>query len=252
MNFSGISSNTFLGKLLRLPLRLLPPGMVMPILQGRMRGMKWVVGSGEHGYWLGWYEYRKRQSFEREIKPNSVFFDIGANVGYFSLLAAKLSKPKGHVYAFEPLPRNIKFIHKHIALNHLAKYISVIEAAVSDKNGSAHFDLGASTAMGHISYQGQLEVQLVSLDELYSKDQIPAPDYIKVDVEGAEYEVLNGARRILQTRRPILFLDTHARSAHDKTVALLQELGYSLECIDGKALPDSKEILAKPMNEFKN
>lgn len=219
----------------------------MPISQGRMRGMKWVVGSGEHGYWLGWYEYRKREAFEREIKPNSVFFDIGANVGYFSLLAAKLSEPKGRVYAFEPLPRNIKFIRKHIALNHLAERISVIEAAVSDKSGSAHFDPGASTAMGHIASKGQLEVQLVSLDDLYSKGQLPVPDYMKVDVEGAEYEVLNGARKILQTERPILFLDTHTRSAHAKTVALLQELDYNLECIDGKALPDSKEILAKPI-----
>ena len=252
MNFSRISSNTCLGKLLRLPLRLLPPGMVMPILQGRMRGMKWVVGSGEHGYWLGWYEYRKRQAFEREIKPNSIFFDIGANVGYFSLLAAKLSEPKGHVYAFEPLPRNIKFIHKHITLNHLAEHISIIEAAVSDKSGGTRFDLGASTAMGHIASQGQLEVQLVSLDELYSRGQIPAPDYMKIDVEGSEFEVLNGAHQILETKRPILFLDTHARSAHDKTVTLLQELDYGLECIDGKALPDSKEILAKPNHKFQN
>ncbi len=59
----------------------------MPIMQGRLRGTKWIVGAGEHGYWLGSYEMNKRLAFEREIAPGTVMYDIGANVGYFSLLA---------------------------------------------------------------------------------------------------------------------------------------------------------------------
>ena len=90
MNFSKINYQSFLGRLLRLPLRLIPKGMILPILQGRMRGKKWVVGAGEHGYWLGSYELEKRKAFERIITPGSVVYDIGANVGYFSLLASVL------------------------------------------------------------------------------------------------------------------------------------------------------------------
>ena len=82
--------------------------MQIPIFQGKLRGKKWIVGSGEHGYWLGSYEMDKRLAFEKEILPDSVIYDIGANVGFYSLLAAEMTGEKGHVYAFEPLPRNIK------------------------------------------------------------------------------------------------------------------------------------------------
>ena len=119
MNYSKINYQSFLGKLLRLPLRLIPKTMILPILQGRLRGKKWIVGAGEHGYWLGSYELNKRQAFEREVKPGAVVFDIGANVGFFSLLAAVLAGRKGKVYAFEPLPRNVSFLRKHAALNQL-------------------------------------------------------------------------------------------------------------------------------------
>ncbi len=77
MNFSKINYQSFLGKLIRLPLRLIPKKMVMPILQGSLRGKKWIVGSGEHGYWLGSYEYQKRLAFEKTIKRNTVVYDIG-------------------------------------------------------------------------------------------------------------------------------------------------------------------------------
>ena len=110
MNFSKINYRSFWGRLLRLPLRLIPKRMAMPILQGRLRGTKWIVGAGEHGYWLGSYEMNKRLAFEREIPNGAVLFDIGANVGYFSLLAAKLVGPEGRVYAFEPLPEISSFL----------------------------------------------------------------------------------------------------------------------------------------------
>lgn len=243
MNFSKINYQSFLGRLLRLPLRLIPKGMTLPILQGRLRGKKWVVGAGEHGYWLGSYELEKRKAFERIITPGSVVYDIGANVGYFSLLAAVLVKPEGHVVAFEPLPRNIRYLRKHIELNKLTN-ITVIEGAVSDHAGEAFFDLGASTAMGHIADVGALSVRLVSLDQMLADRKIQPPNYMKIDVEGAEYDVLCGARRLLTVHRPLLFLDTHNRQAHNLTIAFLDTLGYRYEVLDGKPLEESKEFIA--------
>ena len=172
MNFSKINYRSFLGRLIRLPLKLIPKKMVMPILQGRLRGKKWVIGAGEHGYWLGSYELNKRLAFEREVQLGSVVYDIGANVGYFSLLAAVLSGSDGKVVAFEPLPRNIHYLKRHIQLNRLGN-IEVIEAAVSDRTGRAYFDLGASSAMGHIADEGEIEVQLVALDPLLEEDACP-------------------------------------------------------------------------------
>jgi len=244
MNYSKINYQSFFGKLLRLPLRLIPKTMVLPILQGRLRGKKWIVGAGEHGYWLGSYEMNKRQAFEREIKPGAVVFDIGANVGFFSLLAAVLAGTEGKVYAFEPLPRNVSFLRKHAALNQLDT-IEVFEAAASDHSGEATFDLGASTAMGHLADTGELKVQMVCLDEMLSEGKISPPDYIKVDVEGAEYLALSGAVKLLAEYHPILFLDTHNREAHQATIRLLKDFGYHFEVLDGKPIAETRELIAR-------
>lgn len=216
----------------------------MPIIQGRLKGKRWLVGAGEHGYWLGSYELNKRLAFEREIPAGAVVYDIGANVGYFSLLAAVLAGPEGQVYAFEPLPRNIEFLRKHINLNKLDT-IEVIEAAVSDHSGEAAFDLGASSAMGHLADSGEIFVRMVAMDEMLMSGEIQPPDYIKVDVEGAEYEVLKGARGILEKYHPTLFLDTHQREAHRPTIALLEELGYEFTILDGRSLSETKELIAR-------
>ena len=239
-----ISRKTLLGKILRLPLDLIPPKTVLPILRGRMRGMKWVKGAGAHGYWLGSYEHDKRLAIEKGVQAGCVFYDIGANVGYYSLMAARLSEPNGKVVAFEPLPRNIAFIQRHVALNRLENRITVVKAAVSDHSGTAWFDPDISTSKGHIAEVGQLEVRLVCLDELVKESKIPLPDVMKIDVEGAEAEVLRGAMHILQSRHPLLYLDTHQREAHEQTVSILADLGYTIACLDGKPLPESKELIA--------
>ncbi len=244
MNFSKINYRSFWGRLLRLPLRLLPKKMTMPIIQGRLKGKKWVVGAGEHGYWLGSYELNKRLAFESEIPAGAVIYDIGANVGYFSLLAAVLAGPEGRVYAFEPLPRNVEFLRKHIKLNKLDT-IEVVEAAVSDHSGEASFDLGASSAMGHLASSGGITVRLVTLDQMLLAGELLPPDYMKVDVEGAEYDVLNGARGLLEKFHPTLFLDTHQREAHHLTITLLEELGYEFTILDGKSLAETKELIAR-------
>ena len=245
MNFSKINYRSFLGKLLRLPLKLIPRSMVLPILQGRLQGKKWIVGAGEHGYWLGSYELNKRIAFEREVVPGSVVYDIGANAGYFSLLASVLTGPEGQVVAFEPLPRNIQYLRQHIRINHLEN-IEVIESAVSDHSGEAHFELGASSAMGHLAEEGDLEVQMVALDAMLDEKMISPPDVMKVEVEGAEYEALYGAHKTLERHHPILFLDTHGRKAHHFTIALLEDLGYRFEILDGKNMQDTRELIAFP------
>ncbi len=247
MNFSKIHYQTKLGKLLRLPLRLIPKCTVLPILQGKLRGKKWIVGAGEHGYWLGSYELRKREAFEGVISPGSVVFDVGANVGYYSLLAAVLAGKMGRVYAFEPLPRNVKYLRRHVALNKM-KNIEVIEAAVSDHEGEGSFDLGASTAMGHLAEVGEIKVHMVSLDGLFKAGEIQAPNFIKIDVEGAEAAVVRGAFELLQICQPVLFLDTHHRKAHEETITFLERLGYTFEILDGKPLSETRELVAWPQN----
>jgi FkbM family methyltransferase len=244
MNFSKIHYQSVLGKILRLPLRLIPKKMVLPIMQGRLKGKKWIVGSGEHGYWLGSYEMRKRTAFEKEITSGSVIYDIGANVGYYSLLASVLAGQNGKVFAFEPLPRNLAFFHQHVQLNK-SDNIKIFEVAVSDKAGEGFFDLGHSSAMGHLAEAGQIKVKIIKLDDLLLSGEIDPPDFIKLDVEGAEFHALNGGRQLLEKYHPVLFLDTHDRKAHVLTLNLLEEYGYHFDILDGKTLSESKELIAR-------
>ena len=90
LKISKIPINSSIGKLLRFLLNLIPRDYEVPILQGKLKGQKWIVGSSNHGCWLGSYEYEKRLRFEGEVQKDSVVYDIGANVGFYTLLASKL------------------------------------------------------------------------------------------------------------------------------------------------------------------
>src|ERR1039458_761748 len=169
---------------IRSPSRLLPPATVLPILSGRLRGQKWIVGSGVHSCWIGSYEWEKQRAFARVTPFGGTVLDLGANVGFYTLLAAELVGPSGHVHAFEPVPRNLQYIRRHIALNGLTN-VSVVEAAVSNASGKRRFRLDTSPAMGHLGDDGQIEVSAVALDQFVFGTAVAAPHSIKIDVEGA-------------------------------------------------------------------
>jgi len=243
MNWTGISNTSFLGKLLRLPLRLIPRQMVVPILQGPLRGKKWIVGSGNHGYWLGSYELGKRALFVKTVPAEGVVYDLGANVGYYTLLSAVLAGPKGRVFAFEPLPRNLEFLRRHLSLNRIDN-ATVIEAAVADHSGTVRFEEDASTSKGRIGAQGGLEVRSIALDDWIEKGKLPRPSLFKIDIEGAEFQALQGARKTLVQSHPPIFLSTHSGKAHKDCLSFLESLGYRIVPVDGKPLERSRDVLA--------
>jgi FkbM family methyltransferase len=244
MNWTGISNTTLIGRILRLPLRLIPPQTVLPILQGPVRGRKWIVGSGNHGYWLGSYEIGKTALFAASVPVGGVVFDLGANVGYYSLISSFRAGPSGRVCAFEPLPRNLAYLRHHLALNQIEN-VSVIEAAVAERGGMARFEQDSSTSRGRIGGQGSLEVRCIELDEWIEQEGIPMPDLLKIDIEGAELLALRGAQRILTSRRPPIFLSTHSGNVHRECLELLASFGYRVRATDGRPLDRSRDILAR-------
>src|SRR5947209_9435920 len=98
-----------LSKIARFSLGLLPQGMVVPILYGGLRGRRWIVGSAIHRCWLGFYECEKQRLISRVVRAGGVFWDVGANVGFYSLLASRLVA-SGKVFAFEPVQRNLVYL----------------------------------------------------------------------------------------------------------------------------------------------
>lgn len=245
MNLSAISADTFIGRVLRQPLKLIPGNAAMPILQGRLKGKRWIAGAHTHGCWLGCYESEKQKLFESKIKPGDAVFDIGANTGFYTLLASDLVGSLGHVYAFEPVPRNTHFLHEHLRLNKVGN-VEVIEAAVSDRGGDTYFDDTPGSAMGHLAAKGRLKVRTVSIDALISEGRVLPPNCMKIDVEGGEFLVLSGAKSTLRDYHPIIFLATHGAQVHEQCCDLLQSFGYQIEGLGGASITQCDELIAYP------
>lgn len=231
INFSGINVKGLAGILLRLPLRLVPRHMTLRIIQGELHGKKWIAGSSDHGCWLGSYEFDKQRFMAKTVKPGTVFFDIGANVGFYTLLASTLVGDEGKVFAFEPFPKCINLLKKHLKMN-AVQNVTLFETAVSDRIGKASFQEGPSDSMGHLSETGTVAVEMVSLDDLFFKGVLPLPQYMKIDVEGAEFSVLQGAKHLLTAGSPTLFLATHGSEVHSQCLSFLRSLNYVCQPLD--------------------
>ena len=220
-NLEAISSGSIAGKIARLPLALIPRNAVVPILRGGLRGKRWVVGSAIHRCWLGFYEFEKQRLISSMVKPGTVFYDVGANVGFYSLLAAGLVGPQGRVFAFEPLPRNVMYLRRHLTLNRVFN-VEILELAVGERTGSASFTPDPSGCMGRLSDTGCLPVTVASLDDLLEQGRLAPPHSIKMDIEGAELLALRGAQSLYPATSPDYF-PGHAWPRH--SCRLLQPAG---------------------------
>jgi FkbM family methyltransferase len=234
---------TLLGKILRLPLDIFPKTTVVPILSGVLRGKKWIIGASIHSFWLGIYESDKQKIIPKYVKPGDIFYDIGANVGFYTLIASYLVKNEGHVYAFEPFLKNVEFLKKHVALNGLQN-VTLFQLAIADHDGWVHFKEGDEGGTGKIAEDGNLEVPVVSLDSIIADKKLSPPNVLKIDVEGAEYQVLKGASALFRDHKPLIFLATHGDQIHKQCVDLLNNLGYQLETFP--SADGGGEIIAHP------
>ena len=180
------------------------------MLSGPLLGKKWIAGAGTNGCWLGMYEREKQTVFRALIRPGNVVYDLGANVGFYSLLASHLVGPSGKVFSFEPLPRNLALLEKHIVRNRMSN-CTITAAAVSDHSGTACFEAQCNPHKTKLSPTGHITVRLVSLDELVASGEISPPDVIKCDIEGAEFDAIQGARATLSRYRPKILLALHGR-----------------------------------------
>jgi FkbM family methyltransferase len=246
IRFTALSRSSWFGKALRLPLLMMPRDLPVPVLRGPMKGRKWIVGSSVHKCWLGCYEVAESLLLQQTIAPGSTFFDIGSQAGYYALLGAGLVGPRGRVFAFEPHPRNIDYLRRHVKLNHLTN-ITIVQVAVADREGTCSFASGINPESGHLSSAGDLTVKTVSLDDELSRGSIPVPDAIKIDVEGAELKVLQGARKLLVEKHPTIYLETHPwirefAPLHNQCCEYLKALGYQLKPITGRGLDDTCHI----------
>jgi FkbM family methyltransferase len=223
--------------------RLIPTGIPLIILRGPLRGYKLIAGApAGSGKGLSIIINRsepERLKLAKDLTaPNFICFDIGANVGIYSLLFAKFSKL---VYAFEPFPRNLKFLHKTINLNKVDN-VKVIPYAVTNEEGISWFQEGENVAEGKLGSNGALRVKTISLDN-FIKNRGIEPNLLKIDVEGAELSVLEGAKNYMIQNKPVLLIETHGDTLKKKCFKFLDEIGYK------KVIPIDSESIEKA-NDF--
>jgi FkbM family methyltransferase len=238
-----------MGRVLRLPLRMIPRQSVLSIRNGINRGQKWVFGSSKPGFWLGAYEEDKQDLVARIVRPGTVIWDVGANVGFYTLAFSRLTGPEGRVFAFEPLASNFATLLRHVGLNNLSNVVPVL-TALDDSRRFAGFDQGPNDLMGRLtSTGGHFLIPTVTADSFLTEVPAARPALIKLDVEGAEGAVLDGSRRLLSEVGPDILLALHGADTERRCRAVLEETGYKCYYLDGSPAEDlpfkSDEIWAR-------
>jgi FkbM family methyltransferase len=225
-----------LGGILRSQAQRFDEGSVIEIRSGIGAGLKWRRHHrNANAYWLGSYELGTQLALQRLLRAGDVFYDVGANAGFFTVLAARLVGPSGRVFAFEPVPENVESVREQIELNRLS-WCEVVPLAVGAHSGQRTLSyVPGSSAMAHLGPRRlggelQIQVQAVTLDEFIV--HYPFPSLVKLDVEGAEGEVLQGAMETIG-RGARFILELHSSELAIEVARLLLRAGYVLELLDG-------------------
>jgi len=215
------SPSSWYGRLLRLPLAALPERAIVPVLSGPLRGARWVVGSSSHGCWAGTYEAENQKFVAGHLKAGDVALDLGAHVGFFTLLMSRMVGARGVVIACEPHPESASRLRRHLALNGCSN-VRIREIAISDHRGELRFLRSSPVSQSHLNEQGDLIVPSRTLDELIAEEEVTTPAMVKIDVEGAEAAVLRGAERLLASAQSAWLIATHGWEAHRDALVRLQ------------------------------
>ncbi len=196
----------------------------VPIRGGPLMGAKWILSTGAH-FIAGTFEPEKTRCITETTKVGMTVFDVGAHVGYFSLIMSRLVGSGGEIYAFEPRDLNRDFLKTHIRLNKISN-VRVHSHCLGNHIGQVRFETRTGSGTGHVSSSGNVTVSMTTIDALVKGGVIPLPDLIKVDVEGAELLVLQGGYESIRKQRPTMILAVHSNLIELECRSLLEPLGY--------------------------
>jgi FkbM family methyltransferase len=205
---------------------------------GQAAGMRIDPAGAAAGYALGTSEPLIQDAFAAHVRAGGVVWDVGANVGFYSLIASRLVG-SGEVVAFEPLPDNQEAIRRNLALNEIDN-VRLVAVALSDAEGEAELEIHASPTWAKLdtsgdttfkrdtAVSGRVPVSVSTLDLQLAS--FAAPDLVKMDIEGAEVAALRGASKLLSEHRPTLICELHGTNA--AVVELLEAHGYDVRTVE--------------------
>jgi len=219
--------------------RAAPSGLVqVKIAAGGLAGKPFLLDlQTEKDYWLGTYEPELQAALTDLIQPGVTAYDVGANIGYVTLLLVKAVGESGRVYAFEALPSNVDRLRANLALNGLEARVVVFAGAVTGGPGSVRFLVHASGGMGkaagsagrQVRYDSEITVPGISLDEFVYAQGNPPPQVVKMDIEGGEVLALPGMQRVLMEACPLLLLELHGPESARAAWEQLTRAGYRIQ-----------------------
>jgi FkbM family methyltransferase len=208
------------------------------IAGGELAGCHFLLDLHEEKeYWLGTYEPDLQLAMKILVEPGWVIYDIGANIGYITLLLCKLLKAQGHVIAFEALPANVERLNKNLKMNpDISLVAEVIPAAVTNLQGTVRFLVSDSIATGKAEgsagrqgkYHSHIDVDGITIDHFVYEQGHPIPQMIKMDIEGGEGLALSGMKRLLSESRPLFVIELHGSEANQIVWQILNIAKYSL------------------------
>lgn len=189
------------------------------------------------GYLRGEAEPAVQKVLAERLQPSMVFYDLGANLGFFSMLAARIVGPSGIVFSFEPDPEIAGRLQKNIERNGL-RNVRVIPKGVWSESGKQAFvsagasspDRGTGRFVADSERAGSASLECVALDDFVRA--APAPHAIKCDVEGAEVDVLRGAQQLLRAYRPWILCEMHSQPNDSGCREILERFGYNFTDVD--------------------
>lgn len=211
-------------------------GGSLSIVAGPLKGRRLPksIAARSVGMLAGRYEsgvVNKILSLTGSIK---VAYDVGANVGYVALALCHCAKAE-EVFAFEPVPSNVSLIREIAVENHLTSRLLPVMKALSDENGTqmmhswwdpTMFFLESARDDQNVDPTKAFPVETCTMDSFIFDSSNKPPDFIKIDVEGAEDLVIKGAMRTLQTFNPRLLIEVHGPQNAERIWASLSPLGY--------------------------
>ncbi len=180
---------------------------------GMGRDLRISLRQASADYSTGTNELPVQRAIVENLAPGDVFYDVGSNVGFFALIAARQVGDRGHVYAFEPVPVNARCIRANAARNRFG-HLEVVESAVGAVPGTARLFVtdhpGGATLSGSDAppdVTGAIDVAVTTIDDVVRDGRALPPSFVKIDVEGVELDVLAGMRETLERARPVLLCE---------------------------------------------
>jgi len=213
------------------------------IRTGPGEGLK-IQHFGERLAHLSGEALREEQAFlSRHVSEGDVVYDIGANIGFLTTITARLTGPEGQVYAFEPIPSTAAMVKENASHNGF-EHVTVFEWALSSENGPARMESeGEHTETYSVGEEGRVQVTRRRLNDVVTEQNMKMPDLMKIDVEGHELQVLEGALDTIRTAKPLLLIEVHSlgQAFVDFCEETLKPMGYTLTRLDGTDLPAGTE-----------